>query len=128
MKSIAAFSNSDGGTLLIGVNDDGEILGLENDYSTLHGTRDQFELHLRNLINRSFGVGFAVGNLAITFPMSGDREVCQVDIKRALHPQYLEVKDKNTGSKTQKFYVRSGNSSIELSLSEISDYIQERFH
>lgn len=128
MKSIAAFSNSDGGTLLIGVNDDGEILGLENDYNTLNGTRDKFELHLRNLVSRSFGTSFTASNIAITFPMSGDREVCQLEIKRALHPQYLEVKDKNTGSKTQKFYVRSGNSSVELSLSEISDYIQERFH
>ncbi|MBE9160374.1 DUF262 domain-containing protein [Nodosilinea sp. LEGE 06152] len=128
MKSIAAFSNSDGGTLLIGVNDDGEVLGLENDYNSLNGTRDKFEVHLRNLVNKAFGASFAASNLTITFPASSEKEVCQIDIKRALHPQYLEVKDKTSGGKAQKFYVRSGNSSIELSLSEVSNYIQERFH
>jgi len=46
MKTIAAFANNEGGTLLIGVNDDGEILGLDNDYTSLKGNRDEFELHL----------------------------------------------------------------------------------
>lgn len=126
MKSIAAFSNGEGGTLLIGVNDEGEILGLEHDYSSLNGTKDEFELHLRNLVNKSFGGSFAASNITVTFPTSGEREVCQIDIKRALRPQYLEVKDKN-GNKSQKFYVRSGNSSIELPLAEVSSYIQSRF-
>jgi predicted HTH transcriptional regulator len=57
LKSISALSNSDGGTLLIGVNDEGEILGLEHDYASLDGSKDEFELHLRNLVNKSLGVG-----------------------------------------------------------------------
>jgi predicted HTH transcriptional regulator len=127
MKSIAAFSNGEGGTLLIGVDDESKILGLEHDYSSLNGSKDEFELHLRNLVNKSFGASFAASNIAITFPTSGDKEVCQIDIKRALQPQYLEVKDKN-GNKSQKFYVRSGNSSIELPLAEVSSYVQSRFN
>jgi hypothetical protein len=126
MKSIAAFSNRDGGTLIIGVDDEGEILGLENDYISLNGTKDEFELHLRNLVNKNFGPSFATSNIGITFPISDDGEVCQVDIKRALKPQYLKVKDKN-GNKSQKFHVRSGNSSMELPLSEVSSYVQSRF-
>ena len=62
MKSIAAFSNGEGGTLLIGVNDEGEILGLEHDYSSLNGTKDEFGLHLRSLENKSFGGSFAACN------------------------------------------------------------------
>ena len=49
MKSIAAFSNCEGGTLLIGVDDEGELLGLDYDCTTLDGNKDEFELHLRNL-------------------------------------------------------------------------------
>jgi type I restriction enzyme R subunit len=50
LKTIAAFLNSrDGGTLLIGVADDGSVLGLESDYATLHkpgqGRPDQFQQH-----------------------------------------------------------------------------------
>jgi len=126
MKSIAAFSNGEGGTVLIGVNDEGEVLGLENDYTTLDGNKDEFELHLRNLVNKTFGGSFAASKLTITFPAITDKEVCKIDIKRSSEPQYLSVQDKN-GVKSDKFYVRSGNSSIELLLKEVSKYIQSRF-
>ena len=127
LKSIAAFSNGEGGTLLIGVNDEGEILGLENDYTSLDGNKDEFELHLRNLVNKSFGVAFAASNLATTFPTVEDKEVCIIEIKRANEPQYLTIKDKNN-SMVEKFYVRSGNSSIELPMKDIAPYIQSRFN
>ena len=39
IKTIAAFNNSEGGILLIGVGDDGSILGLDSDYSTFRGGR-----------------------------------------------------------------------------------------
>ena len=68
LKTIAAFSNGEGGTLIIGVNDDGEIEGLHHDYATLtNGDKDKFELHLRNLLNKEYGVDFATNNLKISF-------------------------------------------------------------
>ena len=70
LKTVAAFSNGEGGVLLIGVNDEGEILGLEHDYSSLKGTKDEFELHLRNLFNSTFGITFTSSNLKITFRRS----------------------------------------------------------
>jgi hypothetical protein len=127
LKTIAAFSNGEGGTLLIGVDDEGELLGLENDYTSLDGNKDEFELHLRNLVNKGFGVAFAATNLNVTFPEVEDKEVCLIEIKRANDPQYLKVKDKNN-SVVDKFYVRSGNSSIELPLKDIAPYVQSRFH
>src|SRR5262249_15667689 len=58
MKTVAAFANSQGGTLLIGVDDSGNVLGLESDYHSLgNADRDRFELHLRNLLNQQFGTG-----------------------------------------------------------------------
>lgn len=126
LKSIAAFSNSDGGTLLIGVDDEGEVLGLENDYTSLDGNKDEFELHLRNLVNSSFGVAFAASNLTITFPAVEDKEVCMIEIKKANDPQYISTKDKG-GSTVEKFYVRSGNSSIELPMKDIAPYVHSRF-
>ena len=127
LKSIAAFSNGEGGALLIGVDDEGEILGLENDYTSLDGDKDEFELHLRNLVNKGFGVAFAASNLIVTFPAVDDKEVCMIEIKRANDPQYLKTKDKNN-SVVEKFYVRSGNSSIELPMKDIAPYVQSRFH
>jgi hypothetical protein len=126
MKSIAALGNSDGGTLLIGVDDDGEVLGLENDYATLSGDKDEFELHLRNLVNVSFGQLFSATSLGVTFPEFGTKQVCRVEVKAAIAPQYLTVFDKN-GVKSEKFYVRNGNSSIELSLSDANEYCRANF-
>ena len=126
MKSVAAFNNGEGGVLLIGVNDDGEIVGLEHDYSSLQGTKDEFELHLRNLLNSAFGTTFAICNVKITFPEAKDIEICRMDIMSGHEPKYLKVEDKH-GHKTDKFFVRSGNSSQEVRLAEISSYIDARF-
>jgi hypothetical protein len=74
-----------------------------------------------------FGVAFAASNLSVTFPAVEDKEVCLIEIKRANDPQYLKVKDKNN-SVVDKFYVRSGNSSIELPMKDIAPYVQSRFN
>lgn len=127
LKTIAAFSNGEGGTLIIGVNDEGEIEGLHNDYATLNnGDKDKFEIHLRNLINKEYGVEFATNNLKITFPLVDEKEICMVEVKAGLKPFYTFASDSNA-NKVQKFYVRSGNSSQEIALHEISEYISKRF-
>ena len=127
LKTVSAFNNSDGGKLLIGVSDDKEILGLQNDYNTLkEGNRDHFELHLRNLLNNSFSKEYISTNVRIHFPIVEDEEVCLVDIKYGTKPLFMEVKDRN-GNKHKKFYVRSGNSSQELDIVETSEYIKKRF-
>ena len=127
LKTIAAFSNGQGGTLIMGVDDDLNIIGLENDYKTLSsGTKDEFELHFRNLINNAYGVDFATNSLNVTFPEINDIEICVVEIKQGLRPLYTEVSDKN-GNKNKKFYVRSGNSSQEIDITEVAQYINQRF-
>ena len=128
LKAIAAFGNSHGGTLLIGVDDDGEVLGLENDYHSLGDIdRDKFELHLRNLLNQQFGTGTVTSKIQILFHEVEDKEVCQVDVAPVNEPLILKLKDKN-GQLIEKFYARSGNSSQEIPLSELSAYMKERFH
>jgi uncharacterized protein with ParB-like and HNH nuclease domain len=71
LKTISAFNNSwgDGGKLIIGVDDDQNVLGLEGDYSTLNdgSDKDAFEIHLRNLINQQWNVEYAASNLTVSF-------------------------------------------------------------
>ena len=128
LKTIAAFSNAEGGMLIMGVNDDMEVIGLENDYNTLKdGNKDGFELHLRNLVNSAYGTDFAATNLKITFPVIEDNEICLVEIKPGNQPVFTMATDKY-GIKKEKFYLRSGNSSPELSISEVASYIRSRFN
>ena len=127
LKTISAFSNCEGGKLLIGVADNGEIIGLQDDYNTLkEANKDHFELHLQNLLNQTFGKEFAVTRVNINFPIIDENEICEIDIKAGTKPIFIEATDKN-GNKEKKFYVRSGNSSQNLAIDEVASYIKERF-
>jgi uncharacterized protein with ParB-like and HNH nuclease domain len=127
LKTISAFSNAEGGKLLIGVTDEGEILGLESDYSTFkEANKDHFELHLRNIVNNAFGKEYTATNLNVRFPIVNDGEICEIDIKASNKPLYLELADKG-GAMQKKFYIRSGNTSQELDIEETASYIKKRF-
>ena len=125
LKSIAAFNNSEGGKLLIGVTDNGEILGLQDDYNTLkEANKDHFELHLRNIVNNAFGKDFATTQITVGFPIIEESEICEIDIKPGVKPLFLEAISKN-GQKQKKFFVRSGNSSQDLDIAETAEYVKE---
>ncbi|KHE91950.1 MAG: DUF262 domain-containing protein [Candidatus Scalindua rubra] len=127
LKTVAGFSNGEGGTLIIGVTDEGEIEGLHHDYATLNnGDKDKFEIHLRNLLNKEYGVEFSTNNLKISFPEVDDKELCLVEIIPGLKPLYTTISDSN-GNKSQRFYVRSGNSSQEVGIEEVAEFILKRF-
>jgi len=128
VKSISAFNNAEGGYLVIGIDDDNNILGLQNDYSTLKKQNaDYFELHLRNLINATFTVRYATRKLAINFLTIDEKDICIIKIAKGEYPLFLKTADKN-GAKIEKFFIRSGNSSQEITtLTEINNYIGVRF-
>lgn len=128
IKSIAAFANAKGGILFIGVDDDMNILGLENDFKTLKkNDADYFELHLRKLINNQFGISFANESLLMYFPKFVGKQICVVHTNPSVSPLYLKTKDKQ-GQSIEKFYVRSGNASQQIvSLKEINEYIKRHF-
>jgi len=95
IKSIAAFSNGQGGTLLIGVRDNGEIAGLEGDFNSLKkNDSDYFEIHLRNLLKQHFGIPFITQNLIIEFPMIEGREICAIRSSEGQEPVYINTTDK----------------------------------
>ena len=128
LKTIAAFGNSDGGILLIGVDDDKNILGLDNDFNTLKKKdSDFYEIYIRNLFHKYFGVKYTTENIRMDFLKDKQKEVCLIEIFKADDPLFLKIKDKS-GQMVEKFYVRSGNSSQQIdSLKDINDYIFDRF-
>ena len=129
LKSIAAMSNRYGGTLFIGVKDDGTVLGLEKDYSTIREqNKDHFELHLRELVKNAYGTNFATSQLVVSFPRLESVEFCMVEVKRGKEPYYTKVSSNLPGGpKSDKLFVRSGNSSRELPIEDIPKYVGERF-
>lgn len=128
MKSIAAFANAEGGRLFIGISDNGEIKGLEDDYSTLkQGNKDFFELHLRTLIETYYGNSFSAESIRIDFLEEDEKDICIVYINKSNKPIYTKITNKQ-GAKEEKFFIRVGNSSREIAnTSEIIAYINKHF-
>ena len=119
MKTIVGFLNADGGTLIIGVNDDGNVVGLENDYKALpKKNRDGFENHLSMLIKTMIGLSFSK-YIGVKFERIDEKDICIVTVREGHKPAYLI-----SGDKKEDFYVRVGNSTQPFSMSEASDYIK----
>ncbi|QFU33182.1 DUF3320 domain-containing protein [Brevundimonas sp. Bb-A] len=126
LKAVAAFTNYKGGTLLIGVKDNGEIPGLEPDLATFGGSRDKFDLHLTNLIKDRFSESFRAGCVSVSYPVIDEKVICRVDVKRSRKPVYLAVAD-SSGTATDRLIVRAGASSPEIPLSQVAAYVSEHF-
>jgi len=129
LKTLAAFGNTDGGILLIGVDDDKNIIGLEKDFNTLKkSNQDYYEIHLRNILHNMMGVKYVSENIRMQFEICKNQNIiCIIKVLAADEPIYLKFKNKN-GQVDEKFFVRSGNSSQEIdSIAEINDYLNSRF-
>lgn len=121
MKNLAAFMNTAGGVLLIGVSDQGEVLGLERDFSALPKKNvDGFENAVNMAFNSMIGAEFRQ-YVSLTFDEIDDKTICVLTVAPASTPAYLTFKGK------EEFYIRTGNSSQPLSVSKATKYVQTRF-
>ena len=121
LKTLAGFMNGEGGTLLVGVADDGEIVGIENDYPTLK-KRDQdgWEVALMTLVSSKAGTANC-RFIQPVFHRLRDKTVCRVIISPATQPVYVSL----DGSR--KFYLRTGGSTRELDVEQAVDFIASRW-
>lgn len=117
LKTLAAFMNSTGGLLIVGVTDDGNILGLENDQFESY---DKLLLHLTSIIKERIGP-LHLKYLNFTIEKISDKEILRVDCHPADIPAYF--RDDNT----DHLFIRYGPSTTDLRLSKVYDYITERF-
>jgi hypothetical protein len=121
MKTIAAFLNSKGGHLVLGVNDARVPLGLENDYQTLQRKdADGFENHFTQAFNSMIGPEFR-NLIKLWFHKLDGHDLCVVQVLASPRPVYLKT-DNN-----EQFYMRTGNISTALKLSEIESYSRSRW-
>ena len=122
-KTVVGFMNAgEGGTLLIGVDDSGAIIGLQHDYKTLSKRQnsDGYENFLRTLFVKTCG-NESSPLFQITFHQVEGKEVCQIDVKPS--PKPIFVKDEGR----EHFYLRAGNSTRTLSMSEALEYSKHRW-
>lgn len=117
LKTVVAFLNSTGGTLLIGVNDAGEIIGIDEEQFE---NRDKLNLHMTNLLASHIGneylpyISFGI----VDFDGKG---VMRIACKKCDVPVFLKE------GKQETFFVRSGPSSIDINGTKLVNYVAYRF-
>ncbi len=117
LKTIAAFLNSDGGTLIVGVGDDGELVGLEDEIDRFHeGSADKFLLHFKNIIRSNIGEEF-YPLLDYDLVSIDKRRVLRVDCKRSDRPCFIG----------DDFYVRINPATDKLTGPTMLQYVSRRF-
>jgi hypothetical protein len=117
LKTVNAYLNSDGGTLLVGVSDKGEILGLDSDQ---FNNGDHAQRHFVQLVNDHIGAEFLP--LVQTQIVNVDGKcVLKVDCKKSDKEAFLKQ------GKDEHFYVRQGSVSMPVSGSALLRYIESTF-
>ena len=121
LKTIAAFLNSGGGTLFIGVQDNGQPWGLENDLNLCNGSEDEFHLRLRNSVAGSIGEQFAryIMTSIVDDPDHAGYRICVVSVEGARRAAFLKA-----GTRPS-FCIRSGPRTSELDVQSAYRYIRE---
>ena len=122
VRTLAGFLNASGGTLLIGVDDAGAIVGLTADYGTLKKPdRDGFELHLQQIIGRDLGEAASAAFLSLNFHEIDGQDICQVTVEPSDHPIYVEHQG------DALLHLRVGNGTRALPVKEAVQYVQSRW-
>lgn len=117
LKTIAAYLNTNGGILLIGVANDGQIKGVERDYAILPKNKnaDGLELKLRDLIHGHFDP-VPLGDIHITFVETQHGTVCRVEAQKSAEVIHYD----------DAVYVRDGNRTLKLEGRELTDWLRRR--
>jgi hypothetical protein len=123
LKTVAAFLNTEGGDLLIGVADDGAVVGIEHDQLE---TDDKFMRHLTQVVRN--GLGDRAGTcIDPAVQIVRGRTVCVVSCQRSPEPVFLKWKGMEA-SPDGDFYVRTGPGSMRLAPDSAREYIRTRFN
>ena len=117
LKTLAGFLNTSGGMLVIGVSDDGSPVGIQVDD---FGNEDRMSLHLVDIVKTRMGVQ-AMTSMHARFDDHDDCRVMVVNCRKSPTPIFLKDHD------TERFYIRTGPSTTELSASQTQEYIKQRF-
>ena len=122
LKTIAAFLNTEGGDLLIGVSDDGSIVGIERDQLE---NDDKFMRHLSQVVRN--GLGDRAGTcIDPKTQIVQEKTVCVVSCQRSPEPVFLKWKGLEKTPEGD-FFVRTGPGTVKLSPESAREFVRTRF-
>lgn len=121
LKTIAAFLNSDGGHLLVGVRDDGQLCeGIAHDLALKSWNLDKWLLHWEMLFKQRFWRPSEVRPSVDPVPVQIDGQVVlHVAVSKSERPTFVRREPKLEF----EYFVRRGPSTHSLSLPEFADHL-----
>jgi hypothetical protein len=117
LKTIAGFLNSEGGDLLIGISDNGEIKGVELEIPKLYKNHDKYLRHFKDILKESIGEDF-YPLLEYGLVSVEGKNIFQVKCKKSNRECFLYQKD---------FYVRTNPATDKLEGRKMVEYIKTHF-
>jgi predicted HTH transcriptional regulator len=124
-KDLSSFMNTRGGTLIIGVSNNGEVLGLDKDIACLtkRPDKDGYEQKLMGL----FGQGSYLAtkdsvNVHLSWAELSGKTMAVIKIDPSKHPVYC-----TSEQKMEQFFIRAGNTCRPLNVREATEYIREHW-
>jgi superfamily I DNA and/or RNA helicase/very-short-patch-repair endonuclease len=124
LKTVVAFMNSEGGKLIVGVSDNGEILGLDKDFEALgkKKTWDEWIQHFISEFNEHVGKEL-ITYVKIRRIYHNERHIAVIEVKKNdSAPTYLDPRDKS------EFYIRSGTTTQPLNPKETVVYVRQHWN
>jgi len=119
-KTIASFMNTHGGVLFVGVDDAGEVVGLDGDLKlSQRKNEDGLRLRFDDLVKQYLGNRFLPG-ITIHSLADGGKVFWAVEVRASNEPVFV----KNNGD--DEFWIRGTSSSRKLSMREAVEYIERR--
>ena len=123
VKTVAAFMNTHGGTLLVGVDDHGHPVGIESDYPHVRGqNRDGWELWLTATVKNALGT-IAATDVPVRFCTMGGQTIARIDVRPGTEPVFATRK----GESRVVFFARLNNATEELAGPALLDYRQKHW-
>jgi very-short-patch-repair endonuclease len=128
LKTIAAFMNSEGGLLIVGVEDNGNILGIEKDFETFSDRKnwDGWVQHIVNVVRKHIGTEF-LEHIRVEAILCDGKTVALIRVQKSYKPAFVEYQDTKGGQSKVEFYYRALNTTQALNTKQASDYIKEHW-
>ena len=120
-KTVCGFLNAEGGKLLIGVDDNGNVIGLDHDMKTLgsKANRDGYELFLRQHLDNALSTPTAA-TVRLDFEKYAGKDACVVTVSASGKPVFARAVE--GGGPPSEFWVRIGNATKQLHGDDMMGY------
>jgi hypothetical protein len=125
LKTVAAFLNTSGGSLLLGIGDDGAIVGIDRELSLIPGSRkydfDEWELFFRSKIEGTFVNGRSINaSLLVSRTIFEGHTVVRVQVGPRKDLAILKFGGRD------HLFIRSGNRTLSLQFSDLQAFFELR--